>query len=195
MSPEQNYQLYRAKSEQSKSSERDYDPEVGRWISKDPILFGGGDTNVYNYTFSDPVNFVDPSGLLGAGVTYGGQVTAPGGGATVTASGLVGDDECGGVSAGAGVQGGITVASGGFSVGQGPGFVVYRGTNQGYFNSGSININLPFLSITILTNTQGSVIGGGLSTRSIGVGVTYVDSSQSGGPTGTVGGGKCCPKK
>lgn len=42
---------------------RDYDPEVGRWTSKDPILFDGGDTNLYGYAFSDPVNFIDPSGL------------------------------------------------------------------------------------------------------------------------------------
>lgn len=43
---------------------RDYDPEVGRWTSKDPILFGGQDTNLYGYVFQDPVNFIDPSGLL-----------------------------------------------------------------------------------------------------------------------------------
>ncbi len=43
---------------------RDYDPEVGRWTSKDPILFGGGDTNLYGYVMNDPVNFVDPSGLI-----------------------------------------------------------------------------------------------------------------------------------
>ena len=42
---------------------RDYDAEVGRWISKDPILFSGGDTNLYGYTFSDPINFIDPTGL------------------------------------------------------------------------------------------------------------------------------------
>ena len=42
---------------------RDYDPEVGRWITKDPIGFGGGDTNLYGYVAGDPVNFVDPSGL------------------------------------------------------------------------------------------------------------------------------------
>ncbi|HEY6564192.1 MAG TPA: RHS repeat-associated core domain-containing protein, partial [Pirellulaceae bacterium] len=42
---------------------RDYDPEVGRWTAKDPILFAGGDTNLYGYVLNDPVNFVDPSGL------------------------------------------------------------------------------------------------------------------------------------
>ena len=28
---------------------RDYDAEVGRWLSKDLILFAGGDTNFYGY--------------------------------------------------------------------------------------------------------------------------------------------------
>ncbi len=42
---------------------RDYDPETGRWTSKDPILFAGGDTNLMGYVSNDPVNFIDPSGL------------------------------------------------------------------------------------------------------------------------------------
>lgn len=43
---------------------RDYDPEVGRWTAKDPILFGGGNTNLYRYVLYDRVNFNDPSGLF-----------------------------------------------------------------------------------------------------------------------------------
>ncbi|NUN04485.1 MAG: RHS repeat-associated core domain-containing protein [Bdellovibrio sp.] len=43
---------------------RDYDPEIGRWTSKDPILFNGGDTNLFGYVQNDPVNFIDPSGKL-----------------------------------------------------------------------------------------------------------------------------------
>ncbi len=51
---------------------RDYEGETGRWLSKDPIRFGGGQTNFYGYTFNDPVNFVDPSGKFGlAGVASG----------------------------------------------------------------------------------------------------------------------------
>ncbi len=42
---------------------RDYDPETGRWTSKDPIGFGGGTTNLYGYTLADPINAKDPSGL------------------------------------------------------------------------------------------------------------------------------------
>jgi len=41
---------------------RDYDPETGRWTSKDPILFAGGDTNLYGYVVADPINLIDPSG-------------------------------------------------------------------------------------------------------------------------------------
>ena len=41
---------------------RDYDPDVGRWTAKDPILFAGGDTDLYGYCLNDPVNLVDPSG-------------------------------------------------------------------------------------------------------------------------------------
>jgi len=42
---------------------RDYDAEVGRWTAKDPILFAGGDTNLYGYVTNDPVNWNDPMGL------------------------------------------------------------------------------------------------------------------------------------
>ncbi|MEW6774692.1 MAG: putative Ig domain-containing protein [Bdellovibrionota bacterium] len=44
---------------------RDYDAKVGRWTSKDPILFKGGDTNLYGYVVSDPINFIDPLGMAG----------------------------------------------------------------------------------------------------------------------------------
>jgi len=38
--------------------------EAGRWVSKDPIKFEGGDTNLFGYAFADPVNFIDPFGLF-----------------------------------------------------------------------------------------------------------------------------------
>jgi RHS repeat-associated protein len=41
---------------------RDYDPETGRFLSRDPLLFGGGQTNLYGYAMNDPINFVDPTG-------------------------------------------------------------------------------------------------------------------------------------
>lgn len=42
---------------------RDYDPQTARWISKDPIGFNGGDTNLYAYVGGNPISYVDPSGL------------------------------------------------------------------------------------------------------------------------------------
>lgn len=41
---------------------RDYDPEVGRWTSKDPRGFGGESPNLYAYVFNDPINLFDPNG-------------------------------------------------------------------------------------------------------------------------------------
>ncbi len=42
---------------------RYYDPEVGRFISEDPIGFAGGDVNLYAYVSGNPINYVDPLGL------------------------------------------------------------------------------------------------------------------------------------
>jgi len=42
---------------------RDYDPDIGRWTAKDPIIFEGGDTDLYGYCLNDPVNWMDPWGL------------------------------------------------------------------------------------------------------------------------------------
>lgn len=58
---------------------RDYDPYAGRWTTKDPIFFKGGlnlygyvdsvgkpiqfSANLYHYTFNNPINLKDPSGL------------------------------------------------------------------------------------------------------------------------------------
>ncbi len=51
---------------------RDYDPDIGRWYGKDPILFKGGDTDLYGYVVNDPINSVDPLGLSSIAVAaYG----------------------------------------------------------------------------------------------------------------------------
>jgi RHS repeat-associated protein len=42
---------------------RDYDGVTGRWTSKDPLRFGGGDPNLYGYVLGDPINHVDVAGL------------------------------------------------------------------------------------------------------------------------------------
>lgn len=53
---------------------RDYDAQVGRWTTKDPIGFDGGDTNLYVYGANNPINNNDAQGqfvnlVIGAGIS------------------------------------------------------------------------------------------------------------------------------
>jgi RHS repeat-associated protein len=43
---------------------RDYDPALGRWTAKDPLLLFGGAVNLYAYAGGDPVNGLDATGLV-----------------------------------------------------------------------------------------------------------------------------------
>jgi len=52
--PETGLYFYRA---------RYYDPTQGRFLTRDPIGFAGGDVNLYAYVSNDPVNWSDPWGL------------------------------------------------------------------------------------------------------------------------------------
>jgi RHS repeat-associated protein len=50
---------------------RDYDPDVGRWTAKDPILFAGADTDLYGYCLNNPTLLIDPWGLCSAKGVWG----------------------------------------------------------------------------------------------------------------------------
>jgi RHS repeat-associated protein len=56
--------LYDGDTKLTRFGARDYDAETGRWTAKDPILFAGGDANLYGYCISDPINRIDPNGLF-----------------------------------------------------------------------------------------------------------------------------------
>jgi RHS repeat-associated protein len=66
--------LYDFDTKLTRFGARDYDATVGRWTTKDPIGFAGGDTNLYAYVGGNPMSYVDPSGLLAfeLGGTLGG---------------------------------------------------------------------------------------------------------------------------
>jgi RHS repeat-associated protein len=57
---------------------RDYDAETGRWTAKDPVLFEGGDVNLYGYVMNDPLNLLDPNGQIFNRVIGGHTVTGNG---------------------------------------------------------------------------------------------------------------------
>lgn len=59
------------------------DPVAGRWTAKDPILFEGGQANLYVYVGNDPVDNIDPEGtfplalvLVPVGVEISGEAIA-----------------------------------------------------------------------------------------------------------------------
>lgn len=58
--------------------QRWYDPSLGRWLSADPIGFAGG-LSLYTYVENNPVNLVDPEGLIppiliGLGIAVGIEI-------------------------------------------------------------------------------------------------------------------------
>ena len=55
--------IYDLDTQLTRFGARDYDPKTGRWTAKDPILFDGGDTNLFGYVLGDTVNLVDLDGL------------------------------------------------------------------------------------------------------------------------------------
>jgi len=114
---------------------RDYDPELGRWLSRDPILFNGGLENLYSYTGGDPINYVDPEGtfpwLIAIGVAAGVLYSTP------TDTEGAAQDEVTGVPSSIMTVMGI----GAFCKAAGPagpifGRAIYRNGNPGLLNQG-----------------------------------------------------------
>jgi len=61
---------------------------LGKWITRDPIGEFGG-YNLYAYVLNDPVNWVDPNGLINWGHVTVGTTAVIGGGITLAAGGAV----------------------------------------------------------------------------------------------------------
>jgi RHS repeat-associated protein len=55
--------LYDNQTKLTRFGARDYEAKTGRWTAKDPIGFGGGVSNLYEYVINEPINRFDPMGL------------------------------------------------------------------------------------------------------------------------------------
>lgn len=88
---------------------RDYDPRIGRWTAKDPILFEGGQANLYVYVGNEPVQITDPTGHFAPLLILGSAALLSG------VAGYVGSDGNIAValtSATAGLLGGVGLVAG-----------------------------------------------------------------------------------
>jgi len=83
---------------------RDFDQASGRWMARDPVLYEGGQANLYLYVGNNPVSQRDPMGLWCAGVSVyavfggGGELCCSNGNCSICSEGGVGE----GVDAGIG---------------------------------------------------------------------------------------------
>ena len=140
---------------------RNYAPYTGRWTAKDPILFNGGDTNLYGYVLNDPVNGIDPEGLrtYSLGFAGGGALFGFGGQVNLAANFGIADDGR--------LSSSVTfIASGGAAAGLGATVALYGGstdaqtvkelTGAGYFFGRS---GLAAGSIGVTQNEDGTVTG------------------------------------
>jgi hypothetical protein len=76
-----------AETELNYNYERDYDPQVGRYIESDPIGLSGGSYSTYSYANGSPLMNSDPAGdnaiAIGAGI---GSAIEPGVGTAIGAA-------------------------------------------------------------------------------------------------------------
>jgi RHS repeat-associated protein len=118
--------LYDSDTGLVKFGAREYDPGTGRWTGPDPIGFAGGAAVLYSYAGGDPVNVMDPTGLMSpitgsdpghfhvpqgggtrGGISGGGNAGMRGGGASGSTGGGSNAGSGGSASGGIGGGGGI----------------------------------------------------------------------------------------
>jgi RHS repeat-associated protein len=148
--------LYDADTHLVRFGARDYDAETGRWTAKDAICFAGGNPNLYGYVLNDPVNLIDPLGLLNLIGGVGGSAMAiTGAEGSVGIVINIGPNPNAGVFGSIGAGGGVNVSGDVFA-----GFIYGDITNVSGLTA-NINGVLGPLSVTIFTDPQtGQILGG-----------------------------------
>ncbi|MCB0219108.1 MAG: RHS repeat-associated core domain-containing protein [Chrysiogenetes bacterium] len=144
---------------------RDYDPFTGRWTGKDPILFDGGDPNIYAYCGNDPVNCIDIDGknpFILIGAVIGAAVS----GAQAYSSGArgwelalqVGVGALSGATAGSGV--GLIGSIGAGALAAGLGNLTSQNLEKVFGRREEVDIASAGLSA--IAGAYGGIFGGGL---------------------------------
>jgi RHS repeat-associated protein len=153
---------------------RYFDAMEGRFISKDPIEFRSGTTNLYSYVQNNPINGTDPSGLktyqLGLGFNAGGIL-----GTTKSIGLIFGENPNTGkwqfgfyATGGTGLYGGASASltvdltlSGNPCVEDVEGWAGTAGGSFGEFLTGGFELNSP-MSDKLSSETYSVGVGGGL---------------------------------
>jgi len=154
--------LYDADTQLVRFGARDYDAEVGRWTSKDPIRWAGGQGNLYVYVGNDPVGFTDPEGTsphLWAAAGIGATVNTVGYFATTSGSDVSARGITGAVFGGA--LTGVSTALNPFG---GAALGGALGTGLEGLIAGA-HVTLEGLTIGALANLTGSALGAGAVAR------------------------------
>ena len=55
---------------------RYFDPNIGRFISEDPIGFDGGDSNLFRYVGNSSINYIDPTGNFSVSQVFNDVLTS-----------------------------------------------------------------------------------------------------------------------
>lgn len=176
---------------------REYEASIGRWISKDPILFWGRQVNLYVYAGSDPVNRVDPTGLIVPAVIASGAIGAVAGGVTYYLKTPAGCRNLGGylghIGGGFIAGAGIPFVGFGLEIGGGAGALVafvgagapgMLGDVVKQATEGSGDVDYSRAAGHGAINVFGSVVGGAVAAESGGLG--YLSAAAQGWLAGNV---------
>jgi RHS repeat-associated protein len=123
-----------------------YDPQLGRFVSEDPIGFRGRDVNLYGYVKNSPLSYRDPSGLQRCDPILGALVGAGAGGTIgIIGGALFGPTVGATIGALVGGGGGTLVEPGGGTIlggGGGAAFGAAGGAVAGPFVGGALGAGI-----------------------------------------------------